>query len=40
VSTGNADLRDPESCLALARKLMENYPGMRTFADSKSSAGD
>ena len=40
VSTGNADLRDPESCLALARKLMENYPGMRALAVSKSSAGD
>jgi hypothetical protein len=40
VSTGNADLRDPASCLDLARKLLENYPGTRTFADGTSSAGD
>jgi hypothetical protein len=29
VSYGGADLRDPASCLDLARKLMEDYPGKR-----------
>jgi len=39
-SYGAADLRDPASCLDLARKLMENYPGMRSDAGSTSSGGD
>jgi hypothetical protein len=40
VSAGNADLRDPASSLNLARKLMEDYPGMRALTGSTPSTGD
>jgi len=40
VSYGAADLREPASCLDLARKLLENYPGMRGDAGSASTGGD
>jgi hypothetical protein len=33
VASGGTDLRDPGSCLALARELMEGYPGLRTVGD-------
>ena len=33
VAGGGTDLRDPDSCLALARELMEGYPGLRTAGD-------
>jgi hypothetical protein len=40
VSTGNADLRDPASCLELARTLMKNYPGMQGDGNGAASSGD
>jgi hypothetical protein len=40
VSTGNADLRDPASCLELAGKLMEGYPGMPGGVGNASSGSD
>jgi hypothetical protein len=40
VSTGDTDLRDKASSLGLARKLMENYPGMAAPANGKPSASD
>jgi hypothetical protein len=30
VATGSSDLRDPASCLDLARKLMQGYPALRS----------
>ena len=35
-----SDLRDPASCLELARKLMENYPGMQGETGRAVSPGD
>lgn len=34
VSTGNADLRDQESCLELAHKLMDGYPALQVANDT------
>jgi hypothetical protein len=33
VAGGGTDLRDPGSCLALARELMQGYPGLRPVGD-------
>jgi len=40
VSAGAADLRDPASCLELARKLMENYPGMQGGSNRSAAGGE
>jgi hypothetical protein len=39
-SGGDTDLRDPESCLAFARGLMEGYPGFMTTSGGEPGAGD
>lgn len=36
VSTGTADLRDPDSCRELAHGLMKDYPGLQTAAGAGS----
>lgn len=38
-AAGQADLRDPASCLDLAKTLMKEYPGLPSVSSSKSSAG-
>lgn len=40
VSTGDTDLRDPDSCTAFARKLMQGYPGSRLASGETAPAGD
>lgn len=37
---GTEDLRDPESCLDLAGKLMEGYPGLEADTGGSASPGD
>ncbi len=39
-STGATDLRDPQSCRAFARELMQGYPGLRTAVAPRPGAGD
>jgi hypothetical protein len=40
ISTGGTDLRDPDSCMKLARRLMEDYPGLESASDSQRQAGN
>ena len=40
VSAGGTDLRDPDSCLELARSLTKDYPGLQSANDNKSQAGN
>ena len=40
VSAGTTDLRDPDSCLGLARSLMKDYPGLQSANDSNSQVGN
>ena len=39
-SGGFDDLRDPDSCLELARSLMQEYPGLHSASGSNTPAGD
>jgi hypothetical protein len=40
VSAGGTDLRDPGSCLELARSLMKDYPGLQSANGSNSQSGN
>jgi len=40
VSAGGTDLRDPDSCLDLARSLTKDYPGLQSASGNKSQAGN
>jgi len=40
VSAGGTDLRDPESCLDLARSLTKDYPGLQSANDNTSQTGN
>jgi hypothetical protein len=40
VSAGGTDLRDPDSCLELARGLMKDYPGLQSENGGNSQSGN
>ncbi len=39
-AAGQADLRDPASCLELAKTLMQDYPGLTAAGNGESGAGN
>ena len=40
ISTGDADLRDPESCKEMAARLMQEYPGLQLVKSDPSLTGN
>jgi hypothetical protein len=40
VSAGGTDLRDPDSCLKLARSLTKDYPGLQSGNNDRSQIGN
>jgi hypothetical protein len=40
ISAGGTDLRDPESCLELARSLTKDYPGLQSANGSNARIGN
>lgn len=40
ISTGDADLRDPESCKDMAGRLMKDYPGLKLVKGESSLTGN
>ena len=40
VSAGGTDLRDPDSCLKLARSLTKDYPGLQSGNNNSSQVGN